>query len=582
MRNLIALPLLAFATAATAQAAEDRYIWLEDVQGERALKQVKQWNAAAMTALTAVPGFEDHRQRALAILNSPANIVVPDAVIGDQVLNHWVDAKNPRGIWRVATYQSFVSGQPQWRTLIDVDALGKAEGKSWVWHSADCLAPEYRRCLVSLSPGGGDADVVREFDLATGKFVAGGFEVPLSKNSVDWIDKDTILVGRASSGSETKSGYPIKLAEWKRGTALDSARVVATGQADDISMNAGDIANADSRYPMIVRSISYFDSRRQVRAAGGRWVELPVPVDADIMGLVGDRLVMRLDQPVANHPSGALVAYDFNAILKGGKPGPELILAPGPRQAIEQVNTTDNLLWVKLLEDVSGKLIALRRQPDGRWAQDRMSLPESSTVQMLAGADKRDELLVTVENFITPTSLVRVSTTGAATTVQSLPAQFDSSNMAVSQYFATSKDGTKVPYFVVRRKDVDRAGRSIGPCLWRVQFGADPDLSDRPAVSLGPAWPVPGRRRAGLCPRQHPRRRRIWAGVASRRASRKAAEQLRRSRGRRAGRHRAGDRAAGIRSRSPAGRTAACWSARRSTRTPTSMPRRSSARPCST
>ena len=453
IKHLVLALAATAATAAFAQTA-DPYIWLEEINGARPLEQVKKWNAEAEAELTRVPGYEEHRQRALAILNNPANLVVPDAVIGDQVLNHWIDAKNPRGIWRVASYQSFVSGQPQWRTLIDVDALGKAEGKSWVWHGADCLAPDYRRCLVSLSPGGGDADVVREFDLQTGKFVTGGFEVPLSKNSAGWVDENTLLVGRAVEGSQTKSGYPIKLVEWRRGTALDSGPVVATGQADDISMNAGEIGNADTRFPMIIRSISYFDARRSVRAPDGRWVELPVPVDSDIMGLVGDRLVVRLDQAVGAHPSGALVAYDFAAILAGSKPAPEPVLAPGPKQAIEEVSTTDNLVWVKLLEDVSGKLVALRRTPDGRWTEQRTALPDNSTLAIAATADKRDEALVTVENFITPTRLVRVASSGAPQTVQSLPAQFDSANLSVTQYFATSKDGTKVPYFVVRRKDV--------------------------------------------------------------------------------------------------------------------------------
>ena len=453
MIRQLSFAVAAFAATAAVAQSGDPYIWLEEVNGARPLEQVRKWNAEAAAELTAVPGYEEHRQRALAILNNPANIVAPDAVIGDQVLNHWIDANNPRGIWRVASYDSFVSGKPQWRTLIDVDALGKAEGKSWVWHGADCLAPQYRRCLVALSPGGGDADVIREFDLLTGKFVAGGFEVPLSKNSAGWVDENTLLVGRAAEGSQTVSGYPIKLVEWKRGTPLDSAPVVATGEANDIGMSADQIGNADTRYAMIFRTISYFDSRRQVRRPDGRWVELPVPVDADIMGLVGNSLVLRLDKAVAGHPSGALVAYDFAAILNGAKPAPELVLAPGPKQAIEQVDTTDNRLWVKLLEDVSGKLVALRRDAGGRWVEDRMSLPANSTVGILAAADKRDEIFVNVENFITPTSLVRVSAAGQANTVQSLPALFDSANMSVTQYFASSKDGTKVPYFVVRRRD---------------------------------------------------------------------------------------------------------------------------------
>ena len=326
IKHLIVALAATAATTAIAQSA-DPYLWLEEINGAKPLEQVKRWNAEATAELTAVPGYEEHRKRALGILNNPANIVAPDAVIGDQVAQPLDRCHQPaRGV-AGRLLQSFVSGKPQWRTLIDVDALGKAEGKSWVWHGADCLAPDYRRCLVSLSPGGGDADVVREFDLQTGQFVVGGFEVPLSKNSAGWVDKDTILVGRAVGGSETKSGYPIKLVEWKRGTPLESAPVVATGEIDDISINAAQIANADSRYPMITRSISYFDARRRVRSPDNSWVELPSRSTPTSWGWSVTGSSSGLDQPAAGHPAGALVAYDFNAILNGRKPAP----GTGPR-----------------------------------------------------------------------------------------------------------------------------------------------------------------------------------------------------------------------------------------------------------
>ena len=173
MIKQLSFALLAFAATAAVAQSSDPYIWLEDVNGGRPLEQVKKWNAEATAKLTAVPGYEEHRTRALAILNNPANLVVPDAVIGDKVINHWIDANSPRGVWRVASYDSFVSGKPKWRTLIDVDALGKAEGKSWCGRRRLSRA-QYRRCLVALSPGGGDADVIREFNLQTGKFVAAG------------------------------------------------------------------------------------------------------------------------------------------------------------------------------------------------------------------------------------------------------------------------------------------------------------------------------------------------------------------------------------------------------------------------
>ena len=154
----------------------------------------------------------------------PNQIAAPDKILGELVANHWVDANHKRGLWRVSPLAEYLAGKPVWRTMIDVDALGKAEGKSWVWHGADCLPPEYQRCLVSLSPGGSDADVVREFDLTSGKFVEGGFVVPESKNSVAWADRDTLMVAMAEGeGTVTKSGYARILKLWKRGTPWSAA-----------------------------------------------------------------------------------------------------------------------------------------------------------------------------------------------------------------------------------------------------------------------------------------------------------------------------------------------------------------------
>ena len=162
--------------AAAPATGDDPYLWLEDIEGAKAIAQVEQWNGETEKLLRASPRFEADRARARAILDDESQIAVPDKVMGDRVTNLWRDAKNPRGLWRSSDLASYLAGKPNWTTIIDVDALGKAEGKSWVWHGADCLAPDYSRCLISLSAGGTDADVVREYDLATGKFVEGGAE----------------------------------------------------------------------------------------------------------------------------------------------------------------------------------------------------------------------------------------------------------------------------------------------------------------------------------------------------------------------------------------------------------------------
>ena len=438
------------ASAAFAQAA-DPYLWLEDVEGAKPLAQVRQWNAETEAILTKNPLYETHRQRALAMLNDPQQIAGPDSVMGDLVANHWVDAQHKRGLWRVSPLAAYVGGKPQWRTLIDVDALGKAEGKSWVWHGATCLPPENRRCLVSLSPGGGDADVIREFDLPSGQFVAGGFTVPLGKNNATWLDQDTLLVAAVEGeGTATRSGYPRIVKSWRRGTPWSSATVVAQGIPEDIAVSPFAVMDGDTRYVAINRGTGFYTSRVSILAPSGRWVELPIPDTATFEAISGGQLVLSLVDPLGSFKPGSIVAFDLAAMLAGQKPAPTLVMAPTGRQAIEEVASTDHLLWVKALDDVSGKLIALRRQADGRWVQQAMPLPANSTIHIVGTGDKQDIAFATVENMLDPTRLVAVTTEGVQT-VQALPAQFDASQFNVEQRFATSNDGTRVPYFLVRK-----------------------------------------------------------------------------------------------------------------------------------
>src|SRR5688500_6696060 len=237
LTHLVAAAGLSIAATVAIAQADDPYLWLEEIEGAKPLETVKQWNAETEATLAKVPGFEARRQRALALLNDPNRIAMPDEVMGDLVVNHWVDANHKRGLWRASPLTAYLAGKPQWRTLIDVDALGKPEGKSWVWHGADCLPPAYQRCLVSLSPGGTDADVVREFDLTTGQFVEGGFVVPEGKNNATWIDRDTLLVARVEGeGTATRSGYARIVRQWQRGTPWSAAAVVAEGSQADIAV----------------------------------------------------------------------------------------------------------------------------------------------------------------------------------------------------------------------------------------------------------------------------------------------------------------------------------------------------------
>ena len=451
---------LAFAPttiAAQDTDADDPYIWLEEIQGERALAKVDQWNADTEAVLTDQPEYPLAKAWAKQILDDTRQIALPDAIQGDMVTNLWRDADNPRGLWRIASLESYMAGAPEWRVLIDVDKLGEDEGQSWVWHGANCLAPEYARCLIALSPGGTDADVVREFDVTTGRFVDGGFTLPEAKSNVAWFDEDTLFVGTdEGEGSLTDSGYPRLVKLWDRGTDFSTARQIAEGEQADISASGFSVLDGDTRWRFVNRSPSFWTNQVSLVKEDGSTVPLPLPEDAEfeavLNGLVIAKLNSALETTGGTEQPGALVAWSLQSVLDGSDPAPFTVFRPSATQAIEEVAASETKLWVKVLDDVSGKLIELSPGQSGWTARD-MELPANSTVQIAETSGTGDTAFVTVESMLTPPTLYAVPSEGEAVAIASEPAQFDASKFTVEQKFATSKDGTKVPYYLVRPKD---------------------------------------------------------------------------------------------------------------------------------
>ncbi len=449
-----ALVFTAAPIAAQDNDADDPYIWLEEIQGERALAKVDQWNADTEAVLTAQAEYPLAKAWARQILDDTRQIAMPDAIQGDMVTNLWRDANNPRGLWRIASLDSYLAGTPEWRTLIDVDKLGEDEGQSWVWHGANCLAPEYTRCLVSLSPGGTDADVVREFDITTGAFVKGGFTLPEAKSNVAWFDENTLFVGTDEGpGSLTESGYPRLVKLWERGTDFAQARLIAEGQQTDISMNGFSVLDGETRYRFVRRGPDFWTGEYSLVAEDGATTALPLPVDAEfeavLDGYVIAKLNSALDTPAGTEQPGALLAWSLDDVQRGRDAAPFAVFRPSETQAVEQVAASENKLWVKVLDDVSGKLIELTPDATG-WTERAMDLPANSTIQIAETSGAGDTAFVTVENMLTPPTLYAVPSEGAPQAIASEPAQFDASKFTVEQKFATSKDGTKVPYYLVR------------------------------------------------------------------------------------------------------------------------------------
>ena len=476
----------------TDPAAPDPYQWLEEFRSPRALAQVEQWNARTVAELEADPRFETYRAQTLAILEAPDRIPAP-TFRGQHVDNFWRDERNTHGLWRRTTLDSYRTASPRWETVLDLDALSRTEGKNWVWGGADCLQPAYDRCLVSISDGGSDADVMREFDPTARQFVANGFSLPEGKQNATWIDRDNLLVAREwGPGTMTASGYPFVLRRVARGQPLAQGRELFRGQASDVAVYPAVLRDPDGRLRalMAVRGVTFFESEHHILRDGGN-VRIPVPAKSSFQQFFDGQMIFSLEEPwtVAGQtfPLGALVSIDLDRFLADpANPRPTLVYAPTARESVQSVASTRNRLLVSMSENVTGAVYSLRRQ-NGRWSRERLELPRNSTIRLMAARDEDDALFVNVANFLNPDSLwFGDAATGRLQSVKTLPARFNAEGLVTEQFEATSRDGTRVPYFVVRRRDVAYDGTN--PTLIYAYGGFQ--VSQNPSYSgaLGKNW----------------------------------------------------------------------------------------------
>ena len=456
IRKLFPAALLALASLAQAQT--DPYLWLEDVTGERALGWVRERNADSEKQLAATPGFDALRTRVQAVLESGAQIPYVKRQ-GEFLYNHWKDAANPRGLWRRTTLAEYRKPQPAWETVLDIDALGKAEGVNWVWSSVTCLAPAYQRCLLRLSRGGSDAVVTREFDAGTKRFVEGGFALPEAKSFVEWIDADHIWVGTDfGAGSLTSSGYARQIKRWKRGTPLAAAVTVFEGQASDVGVGVEVDRTPGAERTLFGRQVGFF-TRRYAVLQGEQPVALDLPEDAGVE-FAGPRLLLRLrgDWTVGGRtwPRGSLLVGDAAAVLRGDRNFTALF-TPTATRALTSFTTTASAVLLTVSDNVASRLEEWR-PADDRWQRREVAAPFPGTLSAstlhdpaLPAADAlADSYLLNIVNFLQPDrlELARVGS-DARELLKSRPSFYDAAGMRVEQFFARSADGTQVPYFVV-------------------------------------------------------------------------------------------------------------------------------------
>ena len=492
-----AAPSRAVDAAPPAQAATDSAdpnIWLEDLQGPRALEWARNENQRTLAALRADPRFAHMQERALDAMQ--ANDRIPYVSMQrDGLYNFWQDQQHVRGVLRRTTLASYRTAQPQWETVLDIDALSQTEHANWVYQGINCLPPEMRRCLVSLSNGGRDANVVREFDSVTRTFVDGGFNLPEAKQSVSWIDADTLLVARDwGAGTLTSSGYPFVVKRLRRGQAIELAQEVFRGSADDIGAFGFVLRDAAGvvHGVGVSRVITTFQNETTILRDSGP-VQLPLPRKSGLAGIVDGRLLVSLQEPWSPAPglqfaTDTLVSYDLAEWERDpvhARPG--LVWAPGPRQTLGGTATTRTQLLINVLDNVRGRAYALD-YANGAWSTHPIALPENATIGLTAASDDNSQAMFVVSDFLTPATLwLYDGATSRAETIKSAPPRFDASRLTVEQLEATSRDGTRIPYFVVHRRDM-RLDGSTPTLLYG--YGGFQSTSEVPYYSsvLGRLW----------------------------------------------------------------------------------------------
>lgn len=479
--------------------AADDHLALEEVDGAEARAFVAASNEKALAALTGDRRYEPFRQQAEAILTATDRIPGV-SFLGEGLGNFWQDAANPKGVWRRTTLASYRTAQPQWETLLDIDALAKAEGKDWVFKGANCLAPDETRCLINLSDGGKDAVTVREFDLTTKRFVDGGFVIPEGKHRISWLDRDTLLIATDfGPGSLTESGYPFIVKSLTRGHPLAHATEVYRGQQGDGGYGVSPMVFRDKagavEAVLFSRPLDTFRSEIWALGSDGKPYRLNLPERVAVQGVLGDKLIFSPEQAWSfdgqDYAAGSLVAMPMG-VLGDVRQSIRIdtktatIFAPGARQSLQDVRVFEDSIVAVIADNVVGTL--KRFTPGvGGWTAADIPVSANSAVGLGDSSKAKGQVFVSTQGFLTPPTLSLADVAnGALSELKSAPAKFDASTHVVEQFEAVSTDGTKIPYFVTRPKNLAMDG--TGPTILFGYGGFQASFPPAYKPEMGKLW----------------------------------------------------------------------------------------------
>ncbi|KXI29297.1 prolyl oligopeptidase family serine peptidase [Paraglaciecola hydrolytica] len=469
-------------------------LWLEEVEGEQALTKVNAWNKRTLDKLTTDPRFTQYQQAALDIVNATDKIAY-GSYRGDKVYNFWQDETQVRGLLRRTTLSEYAKTQPAWENLLDIDELAKTEGKNWVYKGSECLQSNYDRCMLSLSNGGKDAIEMREWDHQTKSFVKDGFTIPESRTGISWNNQNSINVATNwGDNSLTDSGYPYIVKSLQRGQALSEALTLYSGVKSDVGVFPFSLKYQDKQLSMLVRAITFYESEYfWLPENAAAPIRLAIPNTANVNGIFKGQLVLSLKQdwqPEGSditYKSGSLVSFDMQKWLENQKiTGLQLVYQPAERATLDGVSITANKVVISLLENVVNN-IYVYDFVDGHWQHNKLALPDNGTMSVSSANQDSDIVFINQESFVSPDTLYQVDVSSAdISAIKSIPARFDASNLVVEQFFASSSDGEKIPYFVIHKQDIQYDGSN--PTLQYAYGGFEVSMKPSYSGILGKNW----------------------------------------------------------------------------------------------
>lgn len=476
----------------------DPFLWLEEVEGERALDWVRERNAESEAALFAKPDFESVRTDTLAVLEADDRIAYPSRH-GDVVHNFWTDADHRRGLLRRARWDAYRHGDEEWETILDIDALCEAEDESWVFHGSSTRRSDRRRALIDLSPGGSDASVTREFDLVDLRFIPdseGGFVRPLAKGGLTWIDDDTVYVtSDFGPGSLTRSGYPRTVRRWCRGTPLADADVVFEGDESDVAAGVS-VSKVDGfEHHIFERAPDFFTTKTWIMRAD-ELVAIDVPDDTEVR--FHERWIFvsprsPYDSGGTTHAGGSLLVADIDGFL-AGTATLAAIFTPTATAALDSFSCTRHRVVLNVLDDVRNtiSIVTPPTETNADWSVERLvGAPDvwSLTVAAVDSAEL-DDVWLFGNDFVTPETLyvMSVAEGRAPEQLRQAPHRFDSTDVAVEQHFVASADGTRVPYFVVGNAEALRCIDGSTPTLLSGYGGFEVPRTASYSAVVGRSW----------------------------------------------------------------------------------------------